>query len=162
MKTFLHIGMPKTGSTALQETLLASHDELLRKGVLYPRVPDPTFNNHRLLLVGTTPLEKLPRHIRRNYDEADLEGRKADFLRAVRADQRQHAPQAMVLSSESLFRNFSDAGKKVLMAGLHKIGADPGQTTVVAYVRRPADRYLSGLQQHLKASWKITPPEPAH
>lgn len=162
MDAFLHIGMPKTGSTALQETLLASHDELLRQGVLYPRVPDPTFNNHRLLLVGTTALKKLPRHIRRNYSESDLDLRKTDFLRAVRADLRAHAPRALVLSAESLFRNFSADGARALMAGLGKLGVEPGNTTVVAYVRRPADRYLSGLQQHLKASWKITPPEPAH
>lgn len=162
MDAFLHIGMPKTGSTALQETLLASHDELLRQGVLYPRVPDPSFNNHRLLLVGTTPLKKLPRHIRRSYSEADLDARKAEFLRAVRSDLRTQDPRALVLSSESLFRNFTPEGQRVLMAGLGKIGVQPDNTTVVAYVRRPADRYLSGLQQHLKASWKITPPEPAH
>jgi hypothetical protein len=162
MKTILHIGMPKTGSTALQETLLASHDELLRHGVLYPRVPDPSFNNHRLLLVGTMSLERLPRHIRRTYTEADLNTRKADFLKAARAEQRTHAPHTMVLSSESLFRHFSHEGKTVLMKGLRQVGVDPDNTSVLAYARRPSDRYLSGLQQHLKASWKITPPQPAH
>lgn len=162
METLLHIGMPKTGSTALQETLLASHDALLRHGVLYPRVPDPTFNNHRLLLVGTTALRKLPRHIRRSYTEAELDSRKAEFLHSVRADLRTHAPRALVLSSESLFRHFSPEGQKVLLAGLRKVGMQPEATRVVAYVRRPSDRYLSGLQQHLKASWKVLPPEPAH
>jgi hypothetical protein len=161
VKTILHIGMPKTGSTALQETLLASHDELLRHGVLYPRIPDPSFNNHRLLLVGTMPLARLPRHIRRNYAEADLDARKTAFLRSVRAEQRAHAPHTMVLSSESLFRHFSDEGRAVLTGGLRRIGAEPAETTVLAYVRRPSDRYLSGLQQHLKASWKVTPPQPA-
>lgn len=162
MDAFLHIGMPKTGSTALQETLLASHEALLARGVLYPRVPDPSFNNHRLLLVGTTGLRRLPRHIRRGYTEPELEARKAEFLRATRAALRGHDPRALVLSAESLFRNFSAEGQRVLMAGLGKIGVRPDNTTVVAYVRRPADRYLSGLQQHLKASWKVAPPEPAH
>ena len=34
---FLHIGLMKTGTTALQRTLAQNYDELMRDGVLYPK-----------------------------------------------------------------------------------------------------------------------------
>ena len=47
-KIILHIGLPKTGSTALQQALFQSRMALLRKGVLYPaqvhREDDPKHN----------------------------------------------------------------------------------------------------------------------
>lgn len=47
-KIILHIGLPKTGSTALQQTLFQSRAALLREGVLYPaqvhREDDPKHN----------------------------------------------------------------------------------------------------------------------
>lgn len=38
MRTIIHVGYPKTGTTALQETLYRGRDLLVRKGVLYPDV----------------------------------------------------------------------------------------------------------------------------
>src|SRR5690606_33106823 len=47
-KVILHIGLPKTGSTALQQALYQNREELLRQGVLYPaqvhRAGDPKHN----------------------------------------------------------------------------------------------------------------------
>lgn len=47
-KIILHIGLPKTGSTALQQALYQSRESLLRQGVLYPahvhREDDPKHN----------------------------------------------------------------------------------------------------------------------
>ncbi len=47
-KIILHIGLPKTGSTALQQALYQSRQGLLRQGVLYPaqvyREDDPKHN----------------------------------------------------------------------------------------------------------------------
>jgi len=47
-KIILHIGLPKTGSTALQQFLYMSREALLRRGVLYPahvhREDDPKHN----------------------------------------------------------------------------------------------------------------------
>jgi hypothetical protein len=47
-KIILHIGLPKTGSTALQQALYQSREALLREGVLYPaqvhREDDPKHN----------------------------------------------------------------------------------------------------------------------
>ena len=37
MKLFLHIGYSKTGTSAIQELLALSYDELLRQGILYPK-----------------------------------------------------------------------------------------------------------------------------
>ena len=41
MKIIMHIGMPKTGSTAIQFALTKSREKLLSNGILYPVNPDP-------------------------------------------------------------------------------------------------------------------------
>jgi hypothetical protein len=67
MKTILHIGMPKTGSTALQNCLRASAGPLAARSALYASSPPGCpFNNHRLLILGFTGFDDLPRHIRKH------------------------------------------------------------------------------------------------
>lgn len=160
MEAVLHIGMPKTGTSALQNALMANHATLLAQGVLYPQSPDRAFSNHRMLLADAAPLDKLPRHIQRDYDGSEASQVKAEFISATARVIAQHNPKAIALSAESFFRTFADDGWNHLYESFAALGAKSGQTRVVAYVRRPSDRFLSGLQQHLKASYKIPTPNP--
>ncbi len=157
MRTILHIGMPKTGSTALQTCLLASQAQLLAAGVLYPdNPPGCRFNNHRLLVAGYTPFARLPRHIRRDpdYTAANMAERYAAFRDHIADQAHAVAPEVVILSSESLFRTPSRRARAALRAVL-----PPGTETVdvAAYLRRPSEQYLSNLQQRLRNSWRIGP-----
>ena len=157
MRTILHIGQPKTGSTALQACLKASKAELAAAGVLYPdNPPGCRFNNHRLLIAGYTSFARLPRHIRRvpDYTAANMPAAYAAFRDHLAAEVAAAAPEVVILSSESLFRTPSRRARAVLPAAL-----PPGSTAVdvAAYVRRPSEQYLSNLQQRLRNSWRIGP-----
>lgn len=157
VRTILHIGMPKTGSTALQLCLRASKAQLLEAGVLYPdNPPGCGFNNHRLLIAGYTPFLRLPRHIRRvpEYTRANMGARYAEFLDHLAVQVAQAAPEVVILSSESLFRRPSRRARASLRAVLPP---GTGAVDVAAYVRRPSEQYLSNLQQRLRNSWRIGP-----
>jgi hypothetical protein len=160
MRVLLHIGMPKTGSTALQDCLLGSHDQLLSRGVLYPKnAGDVEFNNHKLLVHPLLPFERHQRHLRLDWTPDELAARHASFLATVAAQVAAARPDCLVLSSETLFRKYPPGAEGLLKAELAVIGAE-GPVTVAAYLRRPSERYLSGLQQRLKASWQVNQPLP--
>lgn len=157
MQTLLHIGMPKTGSTVLQDRLKGSPEALRAHGLLYPANPPGfRFNNHRLLLLGFTAFEDLPRHMLKG----DLQG--PDALPVAYAAFRAHLaaqiaearPERVIFSSETLFRPLRHKDRAALKEAL----APCGPVTVAAYLRRPSAYYLSALQQHLKASHKVSAP----
>lgn len=159
MKTILHIGMPKTGSTVLQNCLRASHARLSARGALYPSNPqDSRFNNHRMLIFGFMGFEDLPRHVRKHdgYSRDNLADRYAEFLAHLRDQVATARPDWTILSSETLYRRLKPAARQALPEALATIGG--GETRVAVYLRRPSSYYLSALQQRLKAAHTVTPP----
>jgi hypothetical protein len=156
MTTILHIGMAKTGTTQLQNSLMLSRAELLEAGILYPE-PFSKNNNHRILLAGHLAFEDLPRHMRRGgVSNDDLIEGKAEFLANLKGRIQEERPNTILLSSESLF---SFAQGKVLH-GLREdlAGAELHDVRVVVYVRRPSSFYLSFMQQTIKSSHRIRRP----
>lgn len=152
MKTILHIGMPKTGTTALQDCLRASRDALADRGVLYPQNPPGCrFNNHRMLVFGFLPFDALPRHILSHpgYTRENYLAKYAEFLDGLYAQAEASRPGTMILSSETLFRTLDRHRAARLREGLAPLGGD---VSVVAYLRRPSEQYLSNLQQRLRQS----------
>lgn len=157
MRTVLHIGMPKTGSTALQNCLRASRESLAAAGVLYPdNPPGCGFNNHRLLVFGYTPFGRLPRHVRRHAEYTRQNHRETyrEFLGHVAGQVAERQPEVMVLSSETLFRRPTLRVRRALRAALLP---QAERVDVAVYLRRPSDYYLSNLQQRLRNSWDVGP-----
>jgi hypothetical protein len=157
MRTVLHIGMPKTGSTALQDLMLASRPYLEERGVLYPANPAGCgFNNHRMLIFGFTHFRRLPRHILQHpkYTRWNLWEHYAGMLATLQEQVEAVRPSHMVLSSESLFRRLRLPARWKLSRTLAPI---TGDTVIAAYLRRPSGFYLSNLQQRLRHSHVIGP-----
>ena len=158
MRTLLHIGMTKTGSTALQQSLRRSHAALRARGVLYPLDPArPDSINHKLILAGLFDWRGsrsglLPAAERPPSRAPDC----ARFFADLRATIAAAPPRCLILSTESLFRILPAAAPARLPGLLAGLTAD---LAVVAYLRRPAEHYLSRLQQHLKAAH--APPQPS-
>ena len=156
MRILLHVGMPKAGSTALQQALAGGRDRLGRQGILYPRAP--LFSDSQNFLVAGVEARRhaLPRMIRTAFEgRMDQIGPTfARWMRDMEASIASARPETMVLSSEWLFGLRGEQKFDRLAELLRRFG---DRIEVVAYVRRPADQYLSTVQQTLKGSHAIRP-----
>lgn len=158
MKLVLHIGMPKSGTSALQASLRTSAAGLRRHGLLYPAGKGLP-RNHNLLVCGVADPAKLPRVFRQMYGD-DRERMAHDveaFMQTIERQIAQARPDTLVLSGELLFRALEPDRMQALKAALARFSRD---ISVVVYVRSPAQFYVSQAQQVLKASSRISPPRP--
>lgn len=155
MKVILHIGAQKTGSTALQQSLRRSERQLAAHGIAYPRNPMHE-NKQQIIIAG---LGALGRRGRRRFPDTS---RHSAMRRAWYADLRRTLSEdpvdILLLSTESLFRVYVPERLRTLRDDILSLGAD--EIRVVGYARRPSSRYLSGLQQGLKASHRLKEPVP--
>jgi len=156
MKTILHIGMAKTGSTALQSSLSQSRQTLIGKGLLFPENPPGCrYTNHKSLLPGIVEVSGLPRHLLRGRSDEVIKAEYHAFRAHLDVQLLERRPEALILSTESLFRPMVGQAGLRFRQILDDIEAEPH---VVAYLRRPSAHYLSGVQQHLKASLNVREP----
>lgn len=158
MKTIIHIGMPKTGSTALQACFAKSRQELASHGVLYPtNVEGCPFKNHRLLVGSFLKFGSMPRHIqsREEYTRENIDAKYREFVDHVHEQIAGETPEAMVLSSESLFRRIPPHKYRPVRRMFDRFG---NETQFVAYLRRPSEYFLSMLQQNFRASHEVKQP----
>lgn len=156
MRTILHIGMSKTGTTALQETFARSREILAARGVLYPRNPPGTRQrNHQVIACGIAPFERLPREFHSRYrDAATARAAFDDFAAMLRARLAGARPDVLVLSGKSMFRVLGQASARRLADLPGDFG---GEIRVAAYVRRPSEHFLSHIQQAMRYSHRPRP-----
>ncbi|MGD1852109.1 MAG: hypothetical protein ACFCBU_16490 [Cyanophyceae cyanobacterium] len=150
MEVIVHIGMPKTGTTALQRTLAYNRDQLRDSGILYPE----GFiykDDHKELVGALRPVKALSRSLLKEYGD-DLNRRNTDYdrlLGSIQASAEQLSLRAVVLSAEGLFNTRQPDKLQKYERDHRKIGA---RINLVVYIRDPAGHYLSHAQQVLKAS----------
>lgn len=164
MRTILHIGMSKTGTTALQEAFARSRKVLAGRGVLYPRnPPGGPQRNHQVIACGLAPFERLPREFHSRYRDAET-ARAAfdDFAGMLGARLGEARPEVLLLSGESMFRVLNATAARRLVDLIGDPGGDPGrdlggEVRVAAYVRRPSEHFLSHIQQAMRYSHRPRP-----
>lgn len=151
MRTILHIGMSKTGTTALQESLARSRKHLATRGVLYPRGPTGSSQrHHQVIACGLAPFQRLPREFHSRYgDAATARAAYRAFAAGLRDQVAQARPAALVLSGESMFRPLDAEARRNLLELLDGFGGD---ARIAAYVRRPSAHFLSHIQQAMRYS----------
>jgi hypothetical protein len=134
VKTIIHIGMQKTGSTAIQQYLHLNRDELAAAGVLFPRGLG-RLNQQTLPLIGkgNESISALHRKMKlTNKQSAVTHVRRAS--RRVRQQIRALRPRTLVLSSEQLsaeVRSPDDISR--FAAWVRNYDSTP---TIVVYLRR--------------------------
>lgn len=158
MRTVLHIGIPKTGTTALQTSLQNSYSILLRSGVLYPKCGRGIrFSKHVLMLQPVLEFERLPRSLRQDHAQPeDIRRWHEIYSEAVRSQIASQKPRCTVLSSENLARPFDSEQLRRMSDELESYGV--GEVEVAVYLRRPSSFFLSSAQQKLKASHQLKQP----
>jgi hypothetical protein len=156
-KLVLHVGMPKTGSTAIQTRLAASRGMLKSQGILYPRSEtDPA---HHFLVFLLDFVNRAPRLLSQQFGR-DTAAAQANFARAwddVRDEVGETRPEFVILSSEYLFKRIVAEQSVELAQHLRDLFVDP---TIVVYVRRPSGYFGSDLQQRVRFSGILSPPGP--
>lgn len=133
----LHIGVHKTGSTALQSALAAARPQLREAGILYPGTDDA----HHAAAWAVTGFTL-------GFGEEATSVRPRNWSRLVR-QARKH-PGRVVISSEFFGRMRPKAVQRVVA----ELGAD--RVHVVFAVRRLGDLLPSSWQQYLKTGFTVT------
>jgi len=140
MRWVIHIGAPKTGSTAIQRVLCENREQLLAHKIHYPDVSLRGNGHHDLafLLYG------------RYADWATPQDRPLSELRIALRDAVQTIPATtVVLSSENFSLYPQPAALRDLLetAGLKR----DDEICVVCYARRQDDAHISWYNQSVKA-----------
>ncbi|WP_234869871.1 hypothetical protein [Alitabrizicola rongguiensis] len=158
MSVILHIGQPKTGTTAIQNALVAQRDLLIKHGTLYPSPKHIPYVHHFLPVLIEDP-DKIAQHTlnRMGFSPTVCKGMAREELALVRQQVDAVQPKQIILSSESMFRSFSTAKFDHLKQLLADLG---DEVRVVAYLRNPADHYMSRAQQQLRNRAEIVSPDP--
>lgn len=135
---WLHIGAPKTGSTALERFLSGHQARLAEQGLCYPASVMRACGHHDLafLLGGGYPGWATPQD--RGLDEL-LAALKVEIAAAGRP---------VILSSENFYL-LSDP--QMVARALDGIGLAPARTRVLVYLRRQDEAHLSWYNQAVKA-----------
>lgn len=155
-KLLLHIGLPKTGTSSIQETLSRAATAGQLHDVVYPHLGE---RDHYFIAALYQSHDRLPRTIRHQrtslgtaFDRRLEKFRNGLFL-AI-----ENYPR-IIISAESL-AHFSPSEATALRDDFVRLGAT--EVCVLAYVREPASLYLSNIQQQLKASHEFISPDRFH
>lgn len=154
-KYIIHIGQPKTGTTALQIALSSNRKRLLRQGFLYPR---PAFGaSHGGLTVpfAHKVQRTMARHLGQDLEKARMAA--LDQWRAVAAEAAL-TPDATVLLSSEHFLAAPDLDR--LPGLIEQMFGPGGKIGFVVYLRTPSEHFISRVQQQIKATHRL--PSPAH
>ena len=160
MKTILHIGQGKAGSTAIQDSLFEARQDLLAHGCLYPETLHIKGRHHWLSpLVMDDPMRS-PSVVHRMGFSVDAAKKAAlDEWAHLSKQIRKSSPSHLILSSEVIFRTHSQREIKLAKKFLPSLS---DEIRVLAYVRSPVSRYLSLVQQSLKSKKDIVQPSEEH
>jgi hypothetical protein len=143
MAIILHIGFPKTATTSLQLGLKANRTRLEAAGLLYPLI-DRDFKQRYLKFLVST-----------HQDPGQ-----ADALRRLAECISRHPDKHVLLSCEELtgiqMTDFSETSLARLRDFLCTLTSD---IRLIAYVRNPAEFYVSRMQEKLKRSGGIVAPD---
>lgn len=143
---YLHVGLTKTGSTALQQACTDHRDTLAENGLLYPN-PAPAIN-HTFLAPYLSDAPFQMRRARYRGGRADLLKKDAErFGKRLRRAVKKNDGKDIILSSEV----FSTAPPPVYRKIQRFCRRAADRLVVVIYVRHPFDRAVSRLQQVVKS-----------
>ena len=155
-RVLLHIGTAKTGTTSIQTCLAQNRDKLAKKKIYYPKLELGFSINHRALIPAFNPAAAGENLVVRMGGEAASRKESISQWAAVRDRVQVLRPRLLVISAEQLI-DIGPIGLGSLLRELSSIS--PSLPKAIAYVRAPADHYLSAAQQLLRGGDEIRWPQ---
>jgi hypothetical protein len=146
-RLLLHAGLPKTGTTSIQQFLARNSSELRERGFFYERIPGRREPNHNLLAMAFR--NRVQRIYRPRYgnDHARLQRDSMQAWHDLRTVFDQSGCDTLVVSGEF----FTSASTDQLADHLGEMFAGFDVTSIF-YLRRPSAHFASVAQQIVKGS----------
>ena len=148
MKIILHIGPPKTGTTAIQGALMQNRRALLEAGALY--FVDPVETAWALPMIYHREDEMLPALRAHFWSIKEAQAWSTRAWTALENQINRLKPHTLILSSE----HFASMQLRV-PAMLEHLRTFSNDIDVVAYVRDPASLYCSYVDQQLRGGTRL-------
>lgn len=155
LKVLIHIGMPKSGSTAIQNMLRQNMQSLLSQGIYFPLSPIKE-NDNQAVVALCRDKEDLPRDIYnrcKDLSQEEIDNLMLSWLENVGKKCNDESINTVVISSEYLF-SCTDSEIRKLKKYLTEHLGDV-EFEVVCYVRDPISYWTSLVKQLLKADYSL-------
>jgi hypothetical protein len=159
-RLLLHVGHPKTGTTALQSVLSANAKTLLDKAsVLYPTQTTPTKIKHALAIPWLLGLEyeAVRRAAHANEDQL-LEVSKA-YWESITNEINSKKASSIILSAEGFWILRKAAADKRIMFR-QTMASIASHISVAGYLKSPASYFTSMINQKLRNFRDVSLPSP--
>ncbi|KXS55219.1 MAG: Uncharacterized protein AWU57_403 [Marinobacter sp. T13-3] len=153
-KLILHVGLHKTGSSAIQETGAQNRSWLKDTGYYYPAFGDARWVNHSVplcLLFMNNPERN--HTVKRIFPEdSQREDAKKQLKKVLLDEIDRHSPADILLSGEDVSLLNIEELQKLKFFINNELGID--EIHVIVYVRNPISLALSGAQEWVRAGEK--------
>lgn len=160
-RLLLHIGHPKTGTTALQSVFSANANTLLAEAsVLYPTHTTPKDCKHSFAIPWLFKADNDAIRRRSKLSGEPLKEMSRRYWRSLSLEIKQTQHDISIISAEgfwSIVRHASAEQKAFVRQALFEI-AD--EVSVVAYLRSPSSYFLSKLNQKYRSFKSVALPRP--
>ena len=150
-RLLLHIGHPKTGTTALQSVLSANAKTLLKNAsALYPTQTEPTEFKHAFAIpwLFQADNESIRRRAKASGDQ--LKEISKQYWHSLISEVQTTNHNISILSAEGFWSIINDAPQGQADFFRHKLYEIASHITVIAYLKSPARYFLSKINQNLR------------
>src|SRR5829696_1011748 len=147
MQVIVHAGLPKTGSSALQQYLASHREQLRERGIVYPDFGN--HENHWRVVAAFHNNPENSRDVKRRMQKENVQAALEETKRELHDCLAAAGPsETVIISHEGFGNRNTNEGLKEFRDFLF---GHTDAVSVLAYGRNPLDLYASYVQQRLKA-----------
>lgn len=150
-RLLLHIGHPKTGTTALQSVLSSNAAILLKEAsVLYPTRTEPSEYKHALAIPWLFQADNESIRRRAHSSGDTLKAISQKYWESLARETQSTSHNQLIISAEgfwSILRRASDQQRTIFRNTLYE---HAGHVQTIAYIKSPASYFASKLNQKLR------------